>query len=88
MGVTRRDFIKTTVAVGAGAAIGTSAISSWKGSKECNMTNSLNLLETALAEVDNDITIVSDVDGHSQCGMSLDVDDGKIIDVRGNPPGP
>lgn len=85
MGITRRDFIKTTVAVGAGAAIGTSAISSWKGPKEYNVTNSINLLETALAEVDNDITIVSDVDGHSQCGMSVDVEDGKIIDVRGNP---
>ena len=85
MGITRRDFIKTTIAVGAGAAIGTSAISSWNEPKDYSMTNSINLLETALAEVNNDITIISDVDGHSQCGMSLNIEDGKIIDIRGNP---
>ena len=32
-----------------------------------------------------EVTIVSDVDGHSQCLMSVDVEEGKVIDIRGDP---
>nr|QNO56038.1 formate dehydrogenase subunit alpha [Methanosarcinales archaeon ANME-1 ERB7] len=31
------------------------------------------------------VTIVSDVDGHSQCLMSVDAEEGKVIDIRGDP---
>ncbi len=32
-----------------------------------------------------EVTIVSDVDGHSQCLMSVDVEEGVVIDIRGDP---
>jgi len=44
------------------------------------------MIETALAEeIERDVTIVSDVDGHSQCLMSVDAEEGKVIDIRGDP---
>ncbi len=35
-----------------------------------------------------EVTIVSDVDGHSQCLMSVDTEEGKVIDIRGDPMDP
>lgn len=89
--ITRRDFVKAAAAVGATAAIGRSAIGSYvidrnTGSGQFSLTEQFELIETALAEeVERGVTIVSDVDGHSQCLMSVDVEGGEVIDIRGDP---
>jgi anaerobic selenocysteine-containing dehydrogenase len=36
-------------------------------------------------EKTKEVTTVSDVDGHLQCLMSVDVEEGKVIDSRGDP---
>lgn len=35
-----------------------------------------------------DATIVSDVDAHSQCKMRVEVTDGRVIEIRGDPTDP
>jgi anaerobic selenocysteine-containing dehydrogenase len=37
------------------------------------------------AEAEKDVTIVSDVDAHSQCKMRVEVKEGRVIDIRGDP---
>jgi anaerobic selenocysteine-containing dehydrogenase len=32
-----------------------------------------------------DVTIVSDVDAHSQCKLRVEVKEGRVIDIRGDP---
>jgi anaerobic selenocysteine-containing dehydrogenase len=87
--ITRRDFVKAAAAAGTTAAIGRSIASKGKGSGEFSLTEYFEMIETALAEeVGRGVTIVSDVDGHSQCLMSVDVEEGKVIDIRGDPTDP
>ncbi|MEA2074568.1 MAG: twin-arginine translocation signal domain-containing protein [Euryarchaeota archaeon] len=89
--ITRRDFVKATATIGATAAIGRSAIGSYvidrnTGSGQSSLTEQFELIETALAEeVENDVTIVSDVDGHSQCRMRVCLEDGVVTEIRGDP---
>lgn len=89
--ITRRDFVKAAAAIGATAAIGRSTLGRYimdrnTGSEQFSLTEQFELVETALAEeVGRGVTIVSDVDGHSQCLMSVDVEEGKVIDIRGDP---
>ncbi len=86
MGITRRDFLKATAATVATAAIGRSVIGRNTSPNDFSLTEQFDLIETALAEeAGRDITIVSDVDGHSQCMMSVSVEDGTVTEIRGNP---
>ena len=92
--ITRRDFVKAAAAAGTTAAIGRSTIgryiaSKGKGSGDFSLTEHFEMVETALAEeIERGVTIVSDVDGHSQCLMSVDVEEGKVIDIHGDPRDP
>jgi len=89
--ITRRDFVKAAAAIGATAAIGRTTIGRYIAGRENDageftLTKQFDMIETALAEeIERDVTIVSDVDGHSQCLMSVDAEEGKVIDIRGDP---
>jgi len=89
MGITRRDFLKATAATVATAAIGKSVIGRNTSPNDFSLTEQFDLIETALAEeAGRDVTIVSDVDGHSQCMMSVSVEDGAVTEISGNPGDP
>ncbi|MCW3135057.1 MAG: hypothetical protein N2V78_12120 [Methanophagales archaeon] len=42
----------------------------------------------AREEVEKEVTIVSDVDAHSQCKMRVSVKGGRVIEIRGDPTDP
>jgi len=89
MRITRRDFLKATAATVATAAIGRSVIGRNTSPNDFSLTEQFDLIETALAEeAGRDVTIVSDVDGHSQCMMSVSVEDGAVTAISGNPKDP
>ncbi|MCW3135050.1 MAG: molybdopterin-dependent oxidoreductase [Methanophagales archaeon] len=44
--------------------------------------------EAASAEVEKEVTVVSDVDAHSQCKMRVSVKEGRVIEIRGDPADP
>ncbi len=89
MGITRRDFLKATAATVATAAIGRSVIGKNTGPNDFSLTEQFDLIETALAEeAVRDVTIVSDVDGHSQCMMRVSVEDGVVTQISSNPRDP
>lgn len=89
--ITRKVFLKAAAAIGATAAIGRTTIGRYIVGRENDagefiLTKQFDMIETALAEeVGRGVTMVSDVDGHSQCLMSVDVEEGKVIDIRGDP---
>jgi len=89
MRITRRDFLKATAATVATAAIGRSVISRNTSPNDFSLTEQCDLIETALAEeAGRDVTIVSDVDSHSQCMMRVSVEDGVVTEISGNPRDP
>ena len=89
--ITRRDFVKAAAAIEATAAIGRTTIGRYIAGRkndagEFTRTKHFDMIETALAEeVGRSVKIVSDVDGHSQCLMSVDAEEGQVIDIRGDP---
>ncbi|MEA1895837.1 MAG: molybdopterin-dependent oxidoreductase [Euryarchaeota archaeon] len=89
MRITRRDFLKATAATVATAAIGRYAIGRNTSPNDFSLTEQFDLIETALAEeAGRDVTIVSDVDSHSQCMMRVSVEDGVVTEISGNPTDP
>jgi len=81
--ITRRVFLKAAAVIGATLAMG-----SYIGSRKLSLTRLFEPGEAASAELAKNVTIVSDVDAHSQCGMRISVKEGKVIEVRGYPTDP
>jgi anaerobic selenocysteine-containing dehydrogenase len=77
MKVTRREFLKATTAIGATAAMG-----------GCVASRKSNLTEMELAGSEREMTVISDVDGHSQCRMMVSVEDGEVTGVSSDPNDP
>jgi anaerobic selenocysteine-containing dehydrogenase len=82
-GITRRVFLKAAALIGA-----TLAIRRYIGSRKLSLTELFGPGEAGSAEGEKDVTIVSDVDAHSQCSMRVKVKGGRVIEVRGDPAGP
>jgi len=57
-------------------------------SREPSLAEQSDLVEGALSEVEGYVTVVSDVDPHSQCRMRVRVKEGKVAEVRGDPTDP
>jgi len=83
MRIMRRYFLKTMAAIGATAAIGRYIVGSLIDSKEFSLTEQFEPVEAAPAEV-KDVTIISDVDGHSQCKVVVSLEEGRVIEIRGD----
>jgi hypothetical protein len=67
-GITRRVFLKAAALIGATLAIGR-----YIGSRKLSLTELFGPGEAGSAEGEKDVTIVSDVDTHSQCSMRVKV---------------
>ncbi len=77
MKVTRRDFLKAATAIGATAAIG-----------GCAVSRKSDLAEMELAGSEGEMAVIGDVDGHSQCSMIVNIEDGQVTEVKGDPDDP
>jgi len=88
MRIRRRYFLKTMAAIGATAVVGRYIkVGSLIDSREFSLTEQFEPVEAASAEV-KDVTIISDVDGHSQCKMVVSLEEGRVIEIRGDPTDP
>jgi anaerobic selenocysteine-containing dehydrogenase len=82
--VTRRVFLKIAAAVAAVAALGKLGKYSLDKYTEPRKGGIIAMP----AEGAKGIPVVSDVDAHSQCRMRVNVEGGKVIEVRGDPTDP
>ena len=82
MEVTRRGFLKAAAVTGATLAIG-----KYSASGKSNLKKFASA-EAVPAGVEKKVTIVSDVDAHSQCRMKVHVKEGRVIEVLGDPTDP
>ena len=83
MKVSRRIFVKAMAVTGATAATGKPLIS-----RAFARTEGPEPLEGTLEGVDEYITVVSDVDAHSQCMMRVRVEGDRVTEITGNPDDP
>jgi anaerobic selenocysteine-containing dehydrogenase len=81
--ITRRLFIKAAAVIGATLAIGKYIVS-----ERLSLKKLLQPVKAAPAAAEKEVTIVSDVDAHSQCKMRIRVKAGKVIEVLGDPTDP
>ncbi len=81
--ITRRVFLKASAVIGTTFAIGR-----YIGSKKLSLTRLFEPGEAVSAEAKKTVTVVSDVDSHSQCKMRISVKGGKIINILGDPADP
>ena len=82
MEITRRGFLRVATVTGATLVIGKYTVS---GKPELREFASA---KTVPAGVEKKVTIVSDVDAHSQCRMKVRVKEGRVIEVLGDPTDP
>ena len=83
MRVTRRTFLKTSAATGF-----VFAAPKYFGSEKIGLTDVFGSAPGASPLVGNMVTVVSDVDAHSQCHMRAVVKGGKVIQIAGDPEDP
>jgi anaerobic selenocysteine-containing dehydrogenase len=94
--ITRRIFLKATAIVGASAALSRNICPRAFGRatrlgvdlEDFDLTELLEPVEAALAQVERNVPMVSDVDAHSQCKMQVTVKDGMVTAIRGDPTDP
>jgi anaerobic selenocysteine-containing dehydrogenase len=79
--ITRRMLLKIAVAATAIGVFGKYFLGKYTEPREGGIIGSP-------AEEGKGITVVSDVDAHSQCRMSVNVKRGKVVEVRGDPTDP
>ncbi|MBW1716239.1 MAG: twin-arginine translocation signal domain-containing protein [Deltaproteobacteria bacterium] len=81
--ITRRGFMKTATGIGATLAVG-----KYADLKKFNLAALCDWAEAAPAGAQNLITVVSDVDAHSQCKMRALVKGEKVVKIQGDPTDP
>ncbi len=62
----------------------TLAIGRYLASRKFGLPGLVERAQAAVAQVKKRLTIVSDVDGHSQCRMRVTVIDGKVVEIHGD----
>lgn len=81
--ITRRVFLKATAVIGATLAVGR-----YIDSSKPNPTAPCDSADAAPAGPEKLVTVVSDVDAHSQCKMRVSVKGGRVIEIGGDPMDP
>jgi anaerobic selenocysteine-containing dehydrogenase len=81
--ITRRVFIKAAAGIGA-----TLAVRKYTDLRKLNLTALCDSAEAAPVARQKLVTVVSDVDAHSQCKMKVKVEGDKVIHVAGDPTDP
>ena len=81
--VTRRVFLKAATGIGATLAVG-----KYTDLRKFNLSTLCGSAEAAPAGAQNLITVVSDVDAHSQCRMRALVKGDKVVNIQGDPTDP
>jgi anaerobic selenocysteine-containing dehydrogenase len=81
--ISRRVFLRAALVIGATLAVGR-----YWFSRKASPPESSESLQAASAKVGKDITVVSDVDAHSQCHMRVGVKGGQVIKIQGDPADP
>ena len=78
--VTRRVFMKTAALMGATLTMGQHLFSG-----KINLTELLASADAGPATSKKLVTVISDVDAHSQCMMRARVEGNKVVQIEGNP---
>jgi anaerobic selenocysteine-containing dehydrogenase len=81
--VTRRTFLKTTAVAGAALAIG-----GYVSSRKFSLAELSGSSQTIPRGMEKVTPVVSDVDAHSQCKMTVRVKGDKVIQIAGDPSDP
>jgi anaerobic selenocysteine-containing dehydrogenase len=81
--ITRRVFLKASALLGVTLAIG-----KYMSAKTLHFTDLVNTAHASQGNAKKVISVVSDVDAHSQCTMRVSVQGGKVTAVAGDPTDP